>query len=76
MTKVFTLPVTVVHPGDVMLNHSLGHLVDVVTVSDTWVQYRDRAFYSAPLGHLPLEQFIANYQWVRNSPVLLACNTL
>jgi hypothetical protein len=74
MTRVFTLPITVVHPGDVMLNHTTGHLVDVITVTDTQVQYRDRAHYSHT-GYCDLQDFITAYQWVRNSPVLLACNT-
>ena len=73
MTTVFTHSVTVVHPGDVMLNHSTGHLVDVVLVSDTIVQYRDRANYSGPLGSHDLQDFVHSYSWVRNSPVLLSC---
>ena len=73
MTKVITQPITQVHAGDVMLNHSTGHLVDVVQVNDTVVHYRDRANYSGPTGSYPTSDFILEYSWVRNSPVLLSC---
>jgi hypothetical protein len=73
MTTVLTHSVTMVHPGDVMLNHASGHLVDVVIVSDTHVQYRDRADYSGPLGSMDIQDFVHGYSWVRNSPVLYQC---
>ena len=74
MTTVLSHAVTVVHPGDVMLDPSTGHLVDVVTVSDTVVQCRDRANYSGPLLLIPFQDFVHSYRWVRHSPVLLSCN--
>jgi hypothetical protein len=73
MTRVYTVAVTQVHPGDVMLDHGTQQLVDVVEVSDTQVRFIDRSDYSGPMGSMALQDFLESFQWVRNSPVLYSC---
>lgn len=71
MTKIYTLAITSVHPGDVLLDADSGQLIDILEVTDH-ILCRDRSDYKNTLI-LSRAEVLSRFRWVRNSPVLLSC---